>query len=85
MELFKQNQYNPLPVEVQATVLWAMQNSFLDDVAVEKVKDFQNKLTEFLSTRKQALLDKVRKEGAINDALAGELKAAVGEFKQTYR
>ena len=85
VELFKQTQYNPLPVEVQATVLWAMQNNFLDDVAVEKVKDFQNKLTEFLGTRKQALLDKVRKEGAINDALAAELKAAVGEFKQTYR
>jgi F-type H+-transporting ATPase subunit alpha len=85
VELFKQNQYNPIPVEVQATVLWSMQNNFLDDVAVEKVKDFQNKLTEFLSTRKQALLDKVRKEAAISDALAGELKAAVGEFKQTYR
>jgi F-type H+-transporting ATPase subunit alpha len=85
VELFKQNQYNPLPIEVQATVLWAMQNAYLDDVAVEKVKDFQNKLTEYLSTRKQALLDKVRKEGAINDALAAELKAAVGEFKQTYR
>ncbi len=85
VELFKQNQYNPIPVEVQATVLWAMQNNFLDDVAVEKVKDFQNKLTEFLSTRKQALLDKVRKEAAISDALAGELKAAIGEFKQTYR
>jgi F-type H+-transporting ATPase subunit alpha len=85
VELFKQNQYNPIPVEVQATVLWAMQNNFLDDVPVEKVKDFQTKLTEFLSTRKQALLDRVRKEAAINDALAGELKSAVGEFKQTYR
>jgi F-type H+-transporting ATPase subunit alpha len=62
-----------------------MQNNFLDDVAVEKVKDFQNKLTEFMTTRKQALLDKVRKEGAIGDALAAELKTAVGEFKQTYR
>jgi F-type H+-transporting ATPase subunit alpha len=85
VELFKQNQYNPILVEVQATVLWAMQNNFLDDVAVEKVKDFQNKLTEFLTTRKQALLDKVRKEAAISDALAAELKTAVGEFKQTYR
>lgn len=85
VELFKQNQYNPLPVEVQAVTLWSMQNAFLDDVPVEKVKDFQNKLTEFLSTRKQAVLDKVRNEGAISDALAAELKAAVGEFKQTYR
>src|SRR5687767_2010835 len=81
VELFKQNQYNPLPVEVQASVLWAMQNNFLDDVAVDKVKDFQNKLADFLSSRKAALLDKVRTEKAISDALAGELKAAVGEFK----
>jgi F-type H+-transporting ATPase subunit alpha len=85
VELFKQNQYNPIPVEVQAATLWSMQNNFLDDVAVEKVKDFQSKLTEFLTTRKQAVLEKLRKEAAISDALAGELKAAVGEFKQTYR
>jgi F-type H+-transporting ATPase subunit alpha len=85
VELFKQNQYNPIPVEVQAAVLWAMQNNFMDDVAVEKVKDFQIKLTDFLSTRKTALLEKIRTEKAISDALAGELKAAVGEFKQTYR
>ncbi|MEY4385428.1 MAG: hypothetical protein RLY20_711 [Verrucomicrobiota bacterium] len=85
VELFKQNQYNPIPVEVQAAVLWAMQNNFLDDVAVDKVKDFQTKLTDYLTSRKTALLDKIRTEKAISDALAGELKAAVGEFKQTYR
>jgi len=85
VELFKQIQYNPIPVEVQAAVLWTMQNNFMDDVAVEKVKDFQIKLTDFLSSRKTALLDKIRTEKAISDALAGELKAAVGEFKQTYR
>ena len=85
VELFKQNQYNPIPVEVQAAILWAMQNNFLDDVTVEKVKDFQAKLTDFLSSRKSELLDKIRIEKTINDALAAELKAAVGEFKQTYR
>jgi F-type H+-transporting ATPase subunit alpha len=85
VELFKQIQYNPIAVEIQVSVLWAMQNGFLDDVAVEKVKDWQSKLTQFLMDRKAALLEKVRKEGAISDALAGELKAAVGEFKQTYR
>jgi F-type H+-transporting ATPase subunit alpha len=66
-------------------VLWAVQNNFFDDVAVEKVKDFQAKLTEFLSTRKADLLTKIRTEKAISEALAGELKAAVTEFKQTYR
>jgi F-type H+-transporting ATPase subunit alpha len=85
VELFKQNQYNPIAVEIQVSILWAMQNGFLDDVPVEKVKDWQNKLAQFLLDRKPALLDKVRQEAAINDALAGELKAAVGEFKQTYR
>ncbi|HXG47051.1 MAG TPA: F0F1 ATP synthase subunit alpha [Methylomirabilota bacterium] len=85
VELFKQNQYNPIAVEIQVVVLWAMQNGFLDDVPVEKVKDWQNKLTQFLLDRKTALLDKVRKEAAISDALAAELKAAATEFKQTYR
>src|ERR1022692_2442759 len=84
VEIFKQPQFNPLPVEVQAAVLWAAQNNFFDDVAVEKVKDFQTKLTDFLGTRKADLLLKVRNEKAISDALAAELKAAVTEFKQSY-
>ena len=62
-----------------------MQNNFFDDVAVEKVKDCQNKLVDFLNTRKADLLTKIRTEKAISEALAGELKAAVTEFKQTYR
>jgi F-type H+-transporting ATPase subunit alpha len=85
VELFKQNQYNPLPVEVQSAILWAMQNNVLDDVPVDKVKDFQTKMTDFLSTRKAELLGKIRAEKAFSDALAGELKAALTEFKQTYR
>ena len=85
VELFKQNQYNPIPVEIQVSILWTMQNALLDDVPVEKVKDFQNKMTDFLNTRKAALLEKIRAEKAINDALAAELKAAVTEFKQSYR
>jgi F-type H+-transporting ATPase subunit alpha len=85
VELFKQSQYTPIPVEIQAIILWTMQNGLLDDVAVEKVKDFQNKITDFMNTRKPAVLEKIRTEKAINDALAAELKAAVTEFKQSYR
>jgi len=85
VELFKQNQYNPLPVEVQSATLWAMQNNMLDDVAVEKVKDFQAKLSDFLATRKADLMTKIRAEKAFSDALAGELKTAITEFKQSYR
>ncbi len=84
VELFKQIQYQPQPVEVQVAVLWAAQNNFFDDVPVEKVKDFQAKLTDFLATRKTDLLAKIRNEKAISDALAAELKAAVTEFKPTF-
>jgi F-type H+-transporting ATPase subunit alpha len=52
---------------------------------VDKIKDFQAKLTEYLTTRKTAVMDKIRAEKAFSDALAAELKAAVTEFKQTYR
>ena len=85
VELFKQNQYNPLSVEVQAAVLWTVQNNFLDDVPVEKVKDFQAKLTDYVTTRRADLLKKINAEKAISDATAGELKTAVTEFKSTYR
>jgi len=85
IEIFKQNQYNPLPVEVQVLVLWAAQNNFFDDVAVDKVKDFQGKLVDFIQTRKAELLLKIRNEKAISDAIGAELKTAVAEFKQTYR
>ena len=85
VELFKQNQYSPLPVEVQVVVLWASQNGFVDDVAVDKIKDFQAKLIDFIATRKAELLTKVRNEKAISDAIGAELKAAVTEFKQSYR
>ncbi len=85
VELFKQNQYSPLPVEVQVVVLWASQNGFMDDVAVDKIKDFQAKLIDFIATRKAELLTKVRNEKAISEAIGTELKAAVTEFKQSYR
>jgi len=85
VELFKQNQYSPMPVEVQVLVLWASQNGFVDDVAVDKIKDFQAKLVDFVSTRKAELLTKIRNEKAISDAITAELKTAVTEFKQSYR
>jgi F-type H+/Na+-transporting ATPase subunit alpha len=85
VEVFKQPQYNPLPVEVQAAVLWTVQNGFMDDVAVDKIKDFQNKLTDYLTSRKTELMGKILKEKALSDALIADLKAAVTEFKQTYK
>jgi F-type H+-transporting ATPase subunit alpha len=85
MEVFKQPPYNPIPIEIQVAVLWVAQNGFIDDVPVDKVKDFQSKLTDFLTTRKPQLLAKIQKEKALSDALTAELKAVATEFKQTYK
>ncbi len=85
VELFKQNQYNPQPVEVQTVVLWAVQNAFFDDVAVDKIKDCQARMSDYLMSRKPELMAKIVKEKALNDALIAEIKVAVTEFKQTYR
>jgi F-type H+/Na+-transporting ATPase subunit alpha len=85
MEIFKQRQYNPIPVEVQVLVIWTAQNGYLDQVPVARVKEFQNKLTEYFTTRKGELLARIGKEKAINAALKAELKTAVDEFKQTWK
>jgi F-type H+-transporting ATPase subunit alpha len=85
VELFNQIQYNPLPVEVQVVVLWAGQNGFVDDVPVAKTKDFQHKLTDFMTTRKTELMARITNEKELKDATVNDLKAAVTEFKQTYK
>jgi F-type H+-transporting ATPase subunit alpha len=85
VEIFKQPQYNPLPVEIQASILWTVQNGLFDDVPVEKVKDFQTKLTDYLQSRKADLIGRITKEKAMSDPIVADLKAAITEFKQTYR
>jgi F-type H+-transporting ATPase subunit alpha len=85
VEVFKQPQYNPIPVEVQAAILWAVQNAMMDDVAVDRIKDFQSSLTDYLTSRKAELMGRIAKEKAFSDALIADLKAAVTEFKQTYK
>jgi F-type H+/Na+-transporting ATPase subunit alpha len=85
IEVFKQNQYSPIPVEVQVAVLWAVQNKYMDDVPVARVKDFQAKLTEFLTLHKEELLQKVGSKKVLSDSLTAELKAAVDAFKQTWK
>jgi F-type H+-transporting ATPase subunit alpha len=85
MEIFKQKQYNPIPVEIQVVVIWAAQNGYLDQVPVPRVKEFQNKLTEYFTTRKGQLLAKIGREKELSDELKAELKAAAEEFKQTWK
>jgi F-type H+-transporting ATPase subunit alpha len=85
IEIFKQGQYSPIPVEIQVAVLWVVQNGYMDDVAVDRIKDYQAGLMDFLSTRKADLLKQIIKEGALNDALTAELKTAADQFKGTWK
>jgi len=84
-ELFKQPQYNPIPVEVQVAVIWTVQNGYVDDVPVDRIKEFQDKLTEFLTSRKDELLRKIGKEKQLSPVLTNELKAAAEQFKGSWK
>jgi len=85
VELFKQIQYNPIPVEQQVAVMWAMQNGYVDPVPVERVKEFQTKLQDYLETRKESLLRSIREKKQIDEGLESQLKAALEEFKTTWQ
>jgi F-type H+/Na+-transporting ATPase subunit alpha len=84
MEIFKQSQYSPIPVETQVAVIWSVQNGYLDNVPVNRVKEFQNKLTEYLTTRKPELLASIAKQKALDPTLIAEVKAAIDQFKETW-
>ncbi len=84
VELFKQPAFNPIPIEQQAVVMWAMQNNFFDDVGVPKMVEASVSLREFFVDRKEALLTSIREKAKIDDELAGQLKEAVGEWKSTF-
>src|SRR5262244_3017785 len=85
VELFKQKQYNPIPVEEQVAVMWAMQNGYLDSVSVERVKEYQLKLQDWLQTRKDPLLRTIREKKELDKDIEPQLKAALDEFKTTWQ
>jgi F-type H+-transporting ATPase subunit alpha len=85
VELFKQKQYNPIPVEEQVSIMWAMQNGYLDHVPVERVKEFQLKLQDWLQTRKEALLRAIGEKKQLDQDLESQLKSAMEEFKTTWQ
>jgi F-type H+-transporting ATPase subunit alpha len=84
-ELFKQPQYSPIPVEIQVAVIWAIQDGYMDDVPVNRVKEFQSKLTEFLTTRKAEVLQSISREKTLTKPIVSELKAAIDPFKEVWR
>ena len=85
IELFNQPQHDPIPVAVQVALLWVVQNGYLDNIPVDRIKNYQATLTEYLTSSKADLLAKIGREKALSDSLAAELKAAADQFKQIWR
>jgi F-type H+/Na+-transporting ATPase subunit alpha len=81
IELFNQPQHEPIPVEIQVAVLWMVQNGHVDHVAVSRMKDFQARLTEYLTTSKAALLERIAAQKTLDDALVNELKSTAEQFR----
>jgi F-type H+-transporting ATPase subunit alpha len=85
LEVFKQAPYRPAPVELQVAVIWGIQNGYLDRVPVERVKDYQAGWTDFLTTRRPAVLERIRQEKVLSDDLTAELRAAANQYAATWK
>ena len=62
-----------------------MKNGYLDEVPVDRVKEFQAKMQEFLTTRKADLMTTIRDKKAFDKDTEAALKSALDEFKQSFR
>ncbi len=84
VELFKQQQYQPKSLPIMVISLYAMQKGYFDDVAVDRIKECQAKLEEYLDTRKAPLLEKLANEKAL-DGVEADIKSALDDFKAAWK
>jgi F-type H+-transporting ATPase subunit alpha len=84
VEVLKQPQYQPLPVEKQVTIIYAATNGYLDAVAVEHVRAFETELYQFLDTRRPQVLSSLREKKQIDDQGKADLNDALKEFGDSF-
>jgi F-type H+-transporting ATPase subunit alpha len=84
VEILKQGQFVPYPVEDEVMSIWAVTNGYLDDIPVDKVQDFETKMLEHLHSRNSDIGDTIRDSGKLEDDTVEKLKQAVTDFKETY-
>ncbi len=82
VEVLKQPQYQPMPVEQQIMIIFAVTNGFLDDVPVAEIKAWEEGFRDFMGAGHPELAEEIRSRKVLSDDLAARLKAAVGEYKQ---
>jgi F-type H+/Na+-transporting ATPase subunit alpha len=81
VELLKQPQYSPFPVERQVVAIWAANNGYLDDVPVEDVRRFEAEFLEDIQRNRAGIYDAIRETGQLNDDTAVALKDAIEKFR----
>ncbi|MDP3245095.1 MAG: F0F1 ATP synthase subunit alpha [bacterium] len=82
VEILKQPQYAPMPVEHQVIILYAGVNGHLDDVPVEKIKEWEERFHRFMGTTRKKVLDNIVEKKEITPEIEKELKASIDEFKR---
>src|SRR5579872_1429337 len=76
VEVLKQPQYQPVPVEKQVLIVYAGTNGMLDDLPVEQIRTFESELYKFVETSQAGLLQEIREKKALDDTLKGKVNAA---------
>ena len=82
-EVLKQPQYQPMPVEEQTAIIYAVNSGQLDTVPVERMAEFEAGFLSYLKTANAQLLTSIRERGQLNDELTTGLTDAIREYKQT--
>ncbi len=84
VEILKQGQYSPMPVEKQVAIIYCGTMALLKDVPVSKVKEFEKEYLELLDLNHRDVLDKLR-DGILNSEITGILEKVAGEIAQKYK
>jgi F-type H+-transporting ATPase subunit alpha len=84
VEILKQGQYSPVPVEKQVLIIYAGTEGFLDDLAIDQCRAFEDGLFKFVENAHPGMLSTIREKKALDDTLKGQMATAVGEFKAKF-
>ena len=84
MEVLKQGQYRPMPVQDQVMVIFTAVNGYLDDLPIERLAKFEEDFLKFIHSSKPEIGKEIAEKGAMSDGLIEQFKAAVLEFKKMF-
>jgi F-type H+-transporting ATPase subunit alpha len=85
VELLKQPQYQPMPVEKQVTSIYAGTRGFLDKYPVDKVMSYEQKMLEFVGQKYPEIFQEIREKKLISDDLDAKIKKALTEFDTVFQ